>query len=233
MNAQNNNELSLKILNQNISNTNDMLLVVEIENLSDKTLVLPICTNSLSVYEFQQGYKNIVTSSGSVEQILLEVRIKDENDNFITQVPSKGSLDITEDDLFDNIQFETEEYNYNLIEKAYRKLGFNENQKWLLELNFLRENLKEIPPKSKIKLNYVFNLTKIPIYEYYHPDIANPFLGGFDIQKKGFSFYLELNLEREFLKPYFQKMEEKKIIKKEDEIFYGKMVSNKILIEVN
>jgi hypothetical protein len=180
------------------------------------------------------GYEKIVAESGSVNQILIGLRVVDSMGTFFTQVPSKG-LDVPLDhqnEMLNEIDNKVNEFKFTLLKNLYKKNGFNEEQNKILEYDFLRKNLIAIEAKSKIEINYILNLRKFSIYNFNEASMGLPFEGGFEIEENGYSFYLELDLEKSFLGPYYIKLRQKRIISDKEKIFYGILNSNKIPIKV-
>ncbi|MEO4004115.1 hypothetical protein [Flavobacterium sp. CAU 1735] len=231
--AQNKNAIQIQILNKEIPGKGTFLLEIEISNPSDKTYVFPLDSNSLNTYAREPGEKEILTDIGTAEQILLGIRVK----NSLTGVYPENGVSMPSyiptplEEPFLVKQYEMEDYKNAEIIKIYRKLGFKENKNWILDFNYLKDNLMELNPGEKKILYFVFNLNEFTVKSRHH--LIEVFEGqsGFSIYQEDYIFFIELQLEKNFLAPFYKKMQEVGFIEKTAIPYSGIIRSNAVPIK--
>lgn len=227
-----NNPLELKILNDTIFSNKYMVLQVQILNNTNHYILLPLVENSLLGYDYYGDSNTLLSSHNSIEQIILGVRVIDENEKYIvcnSHIPRGESDDF--DDFSLGIEDEITKGKIKTIYRTYKRLGIKNDDKWMNNFYFFTSNLKFIDAKSYISLQFVFNFSDFKTLFSNNLEIGKTIIGNsIEINNENCNIYLVLELEEPFLKPYVQKYYE--LFGRKAEIWDKKIISNKVPIKI-
>lgn len=231
--AQDKNAIQIQILNKEIPSRGTFLLEIEISNHSDKTYAFPLDPNSLNTYAREPGEEEILTDIGTANQILLGIRVKNSKTGVYPEngisMPSYIPPPLQEPFLIK--QYELEDYKNAQIIKIYRKFGFEEKKNWILDFNYLKDNLMELDPGEKKIFYFAFNLNDFTVKNRHNPIKVFEGQSGFSINLEDYIFFIELQLEKNFLAPFYKKMQKVGFIQKTAIPYSGIISSNTVPIK--